>query len=96
MDCNICKNCKEATDLNCKICNKKFKIWSEFMSHRKHDHSESIPSCTNILNGGTCFYGPVMCRFRHTETVRENANINFEEKNFTEKLFDMMENLHNN
>jgi hypothetical protein len=83
---------KAATDLNCKICNKSFKIRSEFMRHRKHDHSETVPPCTNIQNG-TCIFGPIKCWFRHTETVIDtaNTNLNLEDQTLTEKLFVLME-----
>ena len=61
------------------------------MNHRKHNHSENVPTCRN-LSYGSCEYGPGSCWFKHSDTVSENANANeIENDNITEKLLSMME-----
>jgi glycerol-3-phosphate dehydrogenase len=74
---------KETTDLNCKVCNKSFKIRSEFMTHRKLAHSEIVPTCKNNSNG-SCEY--VNCWFKHTISVTDNASgaQNITDENITE------------
>ena len=57
------------------------------MNHRKEDHAEKVPICTNYLNG-SCEY--VTCWFKHSETINEKTNL-IENKNLTEKLLNMME-----
>ena len=57
------------------------------MNHRKDDHSEIVPICTNYLNGSCEF---VSCWFKHSETLNEKTNT-MENENLTEKLVNMME-----
>ena len=62
------------------------------MKHRKHQHSEHVPTCKNIINGD-CVYG-FSCWFRHSETENEmeigNGNFGSKDENIAEKLFEMM------
>ena len=61
------------------------------MNHRKHNHSENVPTCRNFSNG-SCEYEHGSCWFKHSDTVFENTNVNgIENDNITEKLLSMME-----
>ena len=62
---------QKSSILNCRICNKDFKIRSDFMNHRKDAHCEKVPICKNYLNG-SCEY--VSCLFKHSETIPEKTN----------------------
>ena len=73
----------EVNDIKCKHCDKVFKIRSEFMQHRKKDHAELVPVCTNFLNGN-CQY--VSCWFKHLEHKQPPKD-----QNITKNLEDMLE-----
>ena len=87
------KTCSEVfqkvSQLICRICNKEYKTRSDFMNHRKNEHTEGVPMCRNYLNG-SCEY--VSCWFRHLEAAAKHKDV-IEEENITEKLVNMMEKL---
>ena len=77
----------------CSICKKTFKIRSDLMQHRKHEHMETVSKCKNE---GTCKFGNTKCWYIHSEQIeieyekeRENKTIKKEE--MMEKLFTMVE-----
>ena len=79
----------ETVRLKCRLCDKTFNIRSDFMNHRKHEHSELTEHCRNDLNG--CPYAPYSCWFKHAETENTDRSQNIKNHSLTEKLFNMME-----
>ena len=83
-------------DYKCKACEEVFKVKSEFMKHRRHEHVESVPLCRDASNG-SCQFGKVKCWFNHQEEEIPNGNRNMENgmnvnQEVIDKIFDMMEN----
>ena len=83
------------TQLNeyaCNLCEKKFKIKSKVMKHRKECHENRVPICRN---GNNCQYGSDRCWFNHHEKEEhyDENNDAIENSEVIEKLFNMMEKL---
>ena len=83
------------SEFKCTICEKSFKIRSDFMHHRKEDHIKNVPICIDSVNG-ICRFGTGNCWYNHNEMKMINQNQNtqnsiFQNQAVIEKLFDMME-----
>ena len=61
---------KQATEFNCKLCEKSFVNLHELMKHKKIIHMRKVQVCKNI-NNGRCMYGKQNCWFKHEETETE-------------------------
>ena len=82
---------KTLAEYKCKICEKVFKVKSEFMKHRRNEHIESVPLCRDASNG-TCHFGNMKCWFNHEDVENLNENGNNVNQEVVDKIFDMMEN----
>ena len=87
---------KRLTEYKCNICEKIFKLKSEFMKHRRNEHIESVPLCRDEKNG-TCHFGKLKCWFIHEDVENLNENGMLENGNnvnqeVVDKIFNMMEN----
>ena len=60
-------------EYKCKAFEEDFKVKSEFMKHRRHEHVESVPLCRDASNG-SCQFGKVKCWFNHQEEEIPNGN----------------------
>ena len=66
-----------------------FRTQSDFYSHRKQHHKQSIPSCKNFKNG-SCIYGKDICWFLH-ENMDTGEEIETNHENIIQKMMQMME-----
>ena len=57
---------KTLTNFKCTLCEKVFHSRSDFMTHRKKEHHESIPLCKGAGNG-MCHFGSSKCWYNHIE-----------------------------
>ena len=85
----------EAKTYKCSFCEQIFKHRSDFMHHKKKEHSKNVPICKNAVNE-ICHFGRNNCWFNHgeIETFKGNMNLehgNGENKDMIAKLFDMVE-----
>ena len=83
------------TEFKCSICDKVFKIRSDFMHHRKQQHTKNVPLCLDSVNGA-CRFGRENCWFHHNEMEKNTRNENIEHsiyqnQGLIQKLFEMME-----
>ena len=76
---------EKENEIKCKHCGKSFRLRSEFMQHRKKHHSETVPVCTNFVNGHCEFSA---CWFKHTNNEDEELSNN---ENITKDFADKME-----
>ena len=76
---------EEEIEIKCKHCGKGFKLRSELMQHRKKHHSETVPVCTNFVNGNCEF---AACWFKHT--INEDEELS-NDGNMTKDLVEKME-----
>ena len=79
--------------LTCSFCDKIFSVLPELLKHRKKEHKDLIAPCRNILKGA-CKYGTSKCWFNHDDIENPNeseVNVNKENNNVIQKLFEMME-----
>ena len=72
---------------SCSICENIFGTRSEFMHHRKKEHSETVPKCKDEY--GTCQFGITKCWFKHDEHRTINTHENTE--NLIENNQDVIE-----
>jgi hypothetical protein len=84
----------DMTRVKCNLCDETFINKSELMSHRKQNHTNTVPECKNY-GQGTCWFGDMKCWFKHENIEKNNKNEDNEElsenKEVIEKLFKMME-----
>ena len=80
---------KEMKEIECALCGKVFRTQSDFYSHRKKQHKETIPSCKNYKTGA-CIYGKDMCWFLH-ENVETGEDTEIKDGNIIQKMMQMME-----
>ena len=80
---------KETQDIECVLSGKGFGTQSDFYSHRKQHHKQSIPSCKNFKNG-SCIYGKDICWFLH-ENMDTGEEIETNHENIIQKMMQMME-----
>ena len=71
----------------CHYCSEKFNFHSEFMTHKKKQHTESVPRCREEIN---CRFGE-KCWFLHFNSENLNVYENGKNQDYLEKLFDMVE-----
>ena len=71
----------------CGICEQSFGSKSNFMSHRRKEHSEHVSACRDNSNGW-CRFGADKCWFKHEE---HNDKEEFEKSEMINRLFEMME-----
>ena len=80
-------------EFTCNLCDKKFKIKSQFMKHRKEENFKSVQNCRDDKSGN-CQHGPYSCWFIH-DGISENKNMAkenvIENSEIIKKLFEMME-----
>ena len=69
----------------CNICDQTFLGKSQFMKHRKSEHSEMVKTCKN----NECIYKNE-CWFRHEHNEHENTQINNIKTNENEKLIEKL------
>ena len=67
----------------------------ELLKHRKREHKDLIAPCRNILKGA-CKFGKSKCWFNHDNIENSNEsevteNLNKENNDVIQKLFEMME-----
>ena len=79
-------------EYKCGFCKDVFKHKSDFMNHRKQQHTESVPAFRENVNG-TCRHDTHTCWFRHEEF--KNGNPDHESTDMMKRLFEMMENFTN-
>ena len=60
--------------IECKYCGKQFNSKSEFMHHRKNDHSGTVAYCRNNVVG-KCPFADDACWWRHDNEVTASDNI---------------------
>ena len=63
------------TEIQCFICSKIFNSKPELMSHRKMNHSNMIPECTQFLKG-ICIFQNQFCWYNHknSEILDQDSN----------------------
>ena len=71
----------------CHYCSEKFNFHSEFMTHKKKQHKESVPRCREQIN---CRFGE-KCWFLHFNGENEIEYENGKNQDYLLKLFDMVE-----
>ena len=72
---------KAFDDFDCNLCDKEFKLQSEFLKHRKMNHEDKVPACKNF-KAGNCVFGN-----EHKNNIKEK----FENDEVVQKIFKMME-----
>ena len=72
------------TQYNCGICGKTFQTKSDFMKHRRKDHSDKVPECRDHKND-CCRFQKETCWFKHEEKLEIKS------PDMVERLFNMME-----
>jgi hypothetical protein len=73
----------------CGFCENVFEHKSDFMNHRKKQHTQSVPACRDNING-TCRRDTSTCWFKHEDSNHENTE--HESSDMMKRLFEMMEN----
>ena len=80
----------DKTDFNCTSCDKVFKGRSEFMKHRKIEHSLLVPLCRDKIKG-SCMYSDETCWFVHdSENVMPEEDKNEKVINYNQEVFDKL------
>ena len=62
---------------------------SEFMHHRKAEHSETVPKCK--IDHGSCQFGITKCWVKHDEQHDDTENHNENKQDVIDKLFNIVE-----
>ena len=86
------ENEEEPREIKCNLCEKLFTTLSDFHTHKKQKHKQSVQICRNS-NNGKCRYGVQFCWFNYeisNEEVNSNERIN-DKQEVLEKLFGMVE-----
>ena len=74
----------------CVLCKETFQVKSEFMKHKKSNHSNNVSLCKNNKNSLTCKFDE-NCWFIHDNNLTKNISENQQNNEVTEKIFKMLE-----
>jgi uncharacterized C2H2 Zn-finger protein len=70
--CQSRKNLETIT-FKCNSCDKEFQFRTDFLKHRKQEHTHLVPPCRNEKND-TCRFGDLKCWFNHTKFQETNKS----------------------
>ena len=79
--------------MKCNIFDEHFTNRSEFMYHKKKNHTTKVQKCKNYQTGACCF-ADINCWFEHEKLDNANDKTNEEvmyNQNVIEKIFNLME-----